>query len=595
MTRKTTSQPQETLDGVQLAILNKRIEGICGKMANTLFRTGRSGVLASGRDFSCCIVTADDELLNAAESLPVHVLSGADMMAKSVKEFHPAIKKGDAYLHNSPYHGNSHPADHTILAPVVDDHGIHRFTVVAKAHQADCGNSIPSTYVADAIDVYNEGALIFPAVKIQENYRDIEDIIRMCKLRIRVPEQWWGDYLAMLGAARIGEREMLALGEEIGWNNVVTFVREWLNYSEKRMIGAIGNLPVGSRTVTSTHDPFPDAPDGITVQATVTVDPVDAIISVDLRDNPDNFRNGLNLSEACARSAALLGVFNSVSHTVPSNAGSFRRVRIQLREGCVVGVPQHPTSCSAATTNLADRIGNATARAMAEIAEGHGMASTGYLIPPSIGSISGRDPRTENPFVNQVFLGWGGGAAAPKADAWLTAGHIGNSGLTHQDSVELDEARFPMIVKDRHYCADSGGAGRTKGGEGMIVEFGPLGCQMEIGYLSDGCINPAEGVRGGRAGAPASQYRRSVTGDIMALPAAGQVILEPGETIVSQSCGGGGYGSPHERSASKIVEDVREGWVSREAARSAYGVALLANGTVDQDTTDALRAQLRKG
>ena len=212
--------------GVQLALMSNRLDGIVRKMANTLLRTGRSGVLNMARDFSCCIVTTGDELLAAAESLPIHVLSGPDLMAKSMKQMHPNFRRGDAFLHNSPYHGCSHPADHTILVPVIDDGGIHRFTVQAKAHQADIGNSIPTTYFGGARDVYEEGALIFPAVQVQRDYDNIEDIIRMCRLRIRVPDQWWGDYLAMIGAARIGEREILALGEEIGWDALENFVRE---------------------------------------------------------------------------------------------------------------------------------------------------------------------------------------------------------------------------------------------------------------------------------------------------------------------------------------------------------------------------------
>src|SRR5690606_20245118 len=143
---------------------------------------------------------ADCELLAAAESLPIHVLAGPDMMARTMKEFHPKLRRGDAYLHNSPYHGCSHPADHTLLVPVIDDEGRHRFTVVAKAHQADIGNSEPTTYMGNARDVYHEGALIFPAVKVQDDYRDIAEIIRMCEMRIRVPEQWRGDYLGMMGA-----------------------------------------------------------------------------------------------------------------------------------------------------------------------------------------------------------------------------------------------------------------------------------------------------------------------------------------------------------------------------------------------------------
>ena len=201
------------IDGVSLALFNNRLDGIVRKMANTLLRTGRSGVLNTARDFSCCIVTANDELL------PIHVLSGPDLMARAMRTFHPEFRRGDAFLHNSPYHGCSHPADHTLLVPLIDDIGQHRFTLQAKAHQADIGNSIPTTYHGRARDVYEEGALIFPAVQIQRDYNDIDDIVRMCRMRIRVPDQWWGDYLAMLGAVRIGERELLALGREVGWDD----------------------------------------------------------------------------------------------------------------------------------------------------------------------------------------------------------------------------------------------------------------------------------------------------------------------------------------------------------------------------------------
>ena len=359
------------IDSVEMAILTSRLNGVARKMANTLLRSGRSGILTIARDFSCCILTAGNELLAMAESLPIHVLSGPDVMARTMQEFHPALRRGDAFLHNSPYHGNTHPADYSILVPVIDDAGRHRFTVLAKAHQADCGNALPTTYMGSAKDVYAEGALIFPAVQVQRQYRHIDDIVRMCRMRIRVPDQWWGDYLATLGAARIGEREMLALGEEVGWDTLDAYARQWFDYSECRMVAAIRCLPAGTVVRKSRHDHIPGTPpEGVEITVKVTVDPDEAIVSVDLRDNPDCMPCGLNLSEGCARSAALLGVFNSIDHTVPKNAGSYRRVCVALRENCVAGIPLHPTSCSVATTNIADHVANPVQAAIAELAEG---------------------------------------------------------------------------------------------------------------------------------------------------------------------------------------------------------------------------------
>jgi len=110
-------------DGVRLAIVSNQLGAICAKMANTLHRTGRSGVLNTARDFSCCIVTRDHRLLSVVESQPIHVLAGPDQMARTMADLHPDLRRGDAYLHNSPYHGCGHAADHTIIVPVIDDEG----------------------------------------------------------------------------------------------------------------------------------------------------------------------------------------------------------------------------------------------------------------------------------------------------------------------------------------------------------------------------------------------------------------------------------------------------------------------------------------
>ena len=583
-------------DGARMAVLSNRLEAIARRMQNTLFRTGRSGVLNTAHDFSCVILTADCRLLSAAESLPIHVMIGPDIMAREVKACHPELKRGDAFLHNSPYHGNSHPADHCTIVPVIDDVGVHRLTVLAKAHQADCGNSEPTTYMGHARDVYQEGALIFPAVKVQEDYQTIEDIVRMCRMRIRVPDQWWGDYLAALGAARIGERELLKLGEDIGWETLEEYVENWFDYSEQRMIQAIGRLPSGTVTAISAHDPYPGVPDGIPTKVTVKVEAEAGSIQVDLRDNLDCQPCGLNLSEACSITAAMVGIFNGIKdHTVPPNAGSFRRVGVLLRENCVTGIPRHPHSCSVATTNLADRVSNPTQRALAELAEGFGMAEAGPIIPPTCGVISGRDPRRGNEiFVNQLVLGVTGGAGSPEADAWMPIVHVGNAGMCRQDSIEVDELSHPLHVKCRRLLADTEGAGTYRGAPSIEVEFGPSeDNSFRVLYVADGTINPAAGTRGGLPGGPIRIFKRSDNGDITPQAAYGDVELLPGETIISISSGGGGYGPPTAREVGWVKQDLDEGWITRERAETVYGLTLDAVGGVDMAATNARRRKIQ--
>jgi N-methylhydantoinase B len=584
------------MDGVRLAVLSNRFQAIVGSMMNTIFRTGRSGVLNSAHDFSCCVLTADHELIIGAESLPIHMMSGPELISRAVARAHPTLRRGDAYLHNSPYNGNSHPADHTIFVPVMDGSAAHRFSVLAKAHQGDCGNSQPTTYMAGARDVYEEGALIFDACRIQQNYTDNDDLIRMMRLRLRVPDQWWGDYLALLGAVRVGERRVVELGEEVGWAEVDSFIAEWFDYSEGRMGEAIAKLPAGRVEAVSRHDPFVGAPSGVDVRAAVEVDPVAGRISVDLRDNVDCLPNGLNLTEATARTGAMVGVFNSIGATVPPNAGSFRRLDVVLRENCAVGVPRHPVSCSVATTNLADRVANAVQRGLAELGDGIGLAEVGGVIPAAAAVVSGRDPRRGGaPFVNQIFLAVTGGAGAPETDGWLTMFHVGGAGMLQRDSVELTELRYPLIVEAQRLEPDSEGAGRFRGAPGAYVEYGPIGCTVTVSYGVDGVENPALGARGGTAGAPSRHYKRTRDGDVVVLPQHALVDLGDGERIVSVTAGGGGYGNPMERDPCRVQKDVVEGWISAPRARQVYGIAVDGAGVLDRDETASLRSAVANG
>jgi N-methylhydantoinase B len=589
LSSKPVATPELRLDAVELAVINSRFEAVVRSMLNTLVRSARTGVLGVAHDLSCCILTAGDELLAWAESLPIHVVSGPDIMCRSMKEFHKAFRRGDAFLHNSPYHGCSHAADWTILIPVLDDEGVHRFTVFAKAHQGDCGNAAPTTYSFTPRDVYEEGALIFPCIKIQQDYQDNPDFVRMCRQRIRVPDQWWGDYLAMIGSARVGESRMLELMAEVGIDRLEAYARQWFDYSEQRMDAAIRRLPSGTRIATTRHDAFEQIPDGIPIKVEVTVDAGAGSITIDLRDNPDCQPCGLNLSEACARTAAMIGAFYVVGGEVPPNAGSFRRLEVLVRENCCVGIPRHPASCSTATGGLMDRVANTTLRAISEMADGLGMAEFGVAQPPAGAVLSGRDPRTGEPFINQLCLACTCGPGGATQDGWLTAYNVGTSGMLHKDSVEIDELKHPIRVLEQRIIPDSEGAGRMRGAPGGYVEFGPVGCDIEVMTNSDGHQFPARGVHGGRDGSPARCYRRLATGEIVELPGFHRITLHDGQSIISVSCGGAGYGPPEMREPERVAKDVAEGWITPARASAVYRVATTPDGGFDPPATAALR------
>jgi N-methylhydantoinase B len=576
-------------DPVKLSVLANAFDGIVREMTNGLLRSARSSVINTARDFSCAVLTADNQLLAAAEGVPVHVF-GAGPLGEDMVELHDDISEGDAFLHNDPYRGNSHAADHCILVPIFLE-GRHLFTAVTKAHQADCGNSLPTTFFATARDVYEEGALIFPCVRVQRDYTDIDDIVRMCRARIRVPDQWYGDYLASVGASRIAERRIHEMAQKYGVDDLVTFVDAWFDYSERMAASVIESMPECTLHGTSTHDPFPGtSEDGVRLQGTITVKPSEGRVSIDLRDNPDNLPNGLNLTRATAVGSALAGILSGLPQSLPSNAGTFRRVEVLLRDGCAVGVPQHPFSCSSGTTNLADRVVNLVQAAFAQIGDGFGTAEGAAGQAPAKSVISGIDERNGQAYVNQILVGGVGGPATPFVDGWPTYQRPVCGALLYHDSAEVDEQRYPIQIHERTLVPDSGGAGRQRGGLATRVVFESLVEDVTILYGLEGRLNPPKGVRGGGDGAtPSAWVEAPGSSARVEIPIVGRYELVRGHKVVSITPGGGGYGDPFEREEAAVLDDVLERRVSIEGALADYGVVIV-DGGIDHAGTDAARA-----
>jgi N-methylhydantoinase B len=583
-------------DPIQMAIISNRLDSIVREMESTLLRTGRSGVLNMARDFSCAITTGANELLASAEGLPCHIF-GAHLMTKAMTDLHDDLADGDAFLHNDPYLGGSHAADHTILVPVFFE-GEHMFTTVAKAHQADIGNADPTTYMPFAKDVYAEGALVFPCVRIQRDRHDVADIIRMCRARIRVPEQWYGDYLAMVGAARVAESRLQELCGRYGRDAMLSYIRDWMDYSENRMAAAISKMPAGSTVGVGRHDPIEGLlPDGVEIKVKVSIDPIAGRIGLDLSDNIDCIPAGVNESEACTISNVMTGVFNSLEPGIPANSGSFRRIDLSIRENCIVGRPTFPHSTSVATTNIGDRLVVTTQKAIADAWEGAGMAEGATGLGPGYSVISGTDRRYEDqPYINQVFLGSQGGPANADTDGWVTYGLAVAAGLMFRDSIELCELKYPIRVNDLRIRQDSEGAGRRRGAPGANVDYGPKWDTMESAYVTDCVVNPPRGTQGGGSAACSEVYVRDGAGVESAIQPLGVQTLEPGQSIGWRATGGGGFGFPLEREPERVRQDVLSGFISFERARRVYGVVfvedeLTASLTVDEVATGRLRRE----
>ena len=272
-------------DPMLLSVLSSRFGAILREMSNCVLRASKSGVIKIARDMSCAILTYDHRLVCIEECIPVHA-AAIDLTTRPLTELFDDIEEGDAFLNNCPYTGVTHHADLTLCVPVYFN-GKPLFWTVSRAHHADVGAPIPSTYLPYAKTIYEEG-LHFPCVRVERGYKELRDIIRMARIKVRVPDLWYGDYLAQVGACRTAERRIKELVEKYGPETIAAFVEAWMAYGERRAAAAIRTLPAGTWTYENRHDPLPGVADeGIPVRARVTVDPDEATITVDVRDNID--------------------------------------------------------------------------------------------------------------------------------------------------------------------------------------------------------------------------------------------------------------------------------------------------------------------
>jgi len=576
MSPDTTPSPDiqsRRVDPFLVAVLKSRFEAIVREMTLVVMKASRSAVIKNAKDLSCAILTYDHRLVSTEDALPIHVMS-MDMATRPITRLFDDIKPGDVFLNNCPYTGGTHHADMILSMPVFFE-GKPMFWVVALAHHADTGAPVPSTYLPFARTIYEEG-LHFPCVRILENYREKADILRIGLTRIRVPEIWLGDLRAQIGACKTGERRVGELLARYGAATIMDFVEDWFDYGRRRTIAEIRKLPSGTFEYETRHDPVPGvADDGVPVRVKLVVDAEAGSITVDVRHNVDCLDGGLNLSENTCTGSCRIGVFNNLDASLPHNHGSASVVKVLIRDGSAVGKPRYPVGTSVATTNVNDRLITAVNAVFSQMGRPYGQAEGGPHLPAGIGVISGKDPfKDGHAYVNQVFIGYAGGAALSGHDGWLTYCGPANGGLINLDSIEVDESMYPIIIESRGVRPGSQGFGEFEGAPGVEAVFYPVDHAMTIIYAADGTSFPPQGVIGGRPAAGSETRKQHADGSLVELPAFHQEVCRPGEKIVCFACGGGGYGDPSQREPRRVLATVNRGWLSPAKAVEVYGTAL---------------------
>jgi N-methylhydantoinase B len=572
-----------TLEVVHNALLMAVLE-----MKGTVLHTAYSPLWKESGDMSCAVLTTRGEMVAQAQGdIPMHFAT-MPMSLQACLAHIPVdeLEPGDVIWQNDPYQGNNHLPDILMAAPVFAEGVCVAFAAV-RGHYVDIGGSGPGSANPFMRDLHGEGLRI-PPMRLYRRGEMNRDILNMFLANVRGPEEILGDLRAQFAGCHGGRRSVERLAGRHGARELVALMDEIVDHGERLTRAQIRKLPKGRWEFTDHCDVHGEP---IRIQVAVTIDGADDSITVDFTGSDPERPNAMNAPFGVTSCATLFAIKCITDPWNPANTGSYRPVRIIAPAGSVVNC-RYPravgTSNHETAFRLADAIFGALAPAIPDRIIAAGAGGSGPFI------LGGVDPRTNRRFIYHDVTGAGQGAARRndgRAGIRVNAGNMSNT------PVEAAEYAYPIFTLAYELAADSGGAGTYRGACAMRrtyrvdAEEPTLTLSMEREHFAP------YGLFGGQPGArsAATLTRDGMTQRLPSkTPPNG---IQPGDVVSFQCAGSGGFGDPLERDPERVLEDVRDGYVSRGAARDAYGVDVrqgVAGFEVDVDSTRRRRAERRE-
>lgn len=513
-------------DAARLAVWNALLSAVADEMGATLGLTGHSPNIRERRDYSCAVFDASGEMVAQAAHIPVHL--GAMPEAVRAVGFLAPWAPGDVAIVNDPYLGGTHLPDISLVAPVFFDGEVIGF-VSNRAHHADIGGMTAGSMPVST-ELYQEG-LIIPPLKLYEAGRRNDALFALILRNVRTPEERRGDFEAQLAAIRTGEERLIALARRYGREELARQMEALKDYTERLTRAAIARMPDGSYAA----EDVMESPGGLLpVRVVITVE--GDTLTVDFRGTAAQQRASINAVAAVTRSAVAYCIRCLLPSDAPSNEGGFRPIRTILPEASLVNA-RPPHAVSAGNVETSQRITDVVLRALAgALPERVPAASAGTMSNFTYGGTdtSGR------PFAYYETIpgGAGGGPSRPGASGIQT--HMTNTANT---PVEAIEAVHPVRVRRFSLRAGSGGAGRNRGGDGIVKEVEFLQ-DADVTIIGDRRVVGPYGIDGGESGMPGRNTLVRAGGAERQLPGSVQLSVNAGDVIRIETPGGGGWGSP---------------------------------------------------
>jgi N-methylhydantoinase B len=572
------------LDPILLEVFRNAFESTADQMALILMRTAHSPIVRDAMDFSTALCDAHG--LNLAQGLttPMHLGSFYDAMRHLIGQYEGRIAEGDVFIGNDPYLASGqHLPDIYVIQPVFHAGRLCGWAATI-AHHVDVGGLVPGSNSLAAVEIHQEG-LRLPFLKLFDQGVVNATLLEIIAANVRVPDQVLGDIHAQRAACLAGERELLALLERYGVDRVIAYGEALQDYSEKLARAAIAGIPDGTYRFSDHLDGLGEDPQPIEFHVAVTV--LGEELTVDWTGTSPQVKGGINTPLSFCKSNVYAALRSIMPPEVPNCHGYTRPIHVIAPEGSLINA-RYPAPCGARGITgyrIVDCIFGALAQAVPDqiAADGAG----GSTLP----SFGGWDGGKRFVFSECIMGTWG-----------ATSLHDGQEGVPHMASnqanvpVEMIEADYPIRIERYEFVADTGGAGKYRGGLGLAREYRILADDIYFGVRSDKCLYPPHGLFGGQTGAPAVNLIRSETGDRV-LPSMPMkpITLHAGDVYRHVMAGGGGFGDPVERDPEKVRADVLDGKVTIDHARNSYGVIFCdgAQLNVDTSATSALRATRR--
>jgi N-methylhydantoinase B len=557
------------LDPITLEIIWNGFRSVTDECFLTLQRSAFSTNIKERHDHSVAVLDARGRLIVQAENaLPIHLASMSGLVDVLLDKYGGDIALGDIFIGNDPHvAGGTHLPDINLAAPFFDGETLIGF-VCNIAHHADVGGAVRGSMSGGLTEIYQEGLRI-PVIRLYRKGELVRDTLDLLLLNMRLPAERRGDLNAQIASCRLGIQRIEHLAARFGVPRLLAAFEQIIGRSRARILDAIGELPDGEWSYADVMDDDGAAAQDVVIR--LTIRKTGRKVVFDFTGSAQQVPGNINLTANAVQSSVCYALKALLDPDMPNNEGVLQAFEIVAPIGSIVNCrAPSPVALRANTCQrVVDVVFGAMSTALPEriIASANG-ANTSMVF-------AGEDPATGTSYVYLETLGGGMGGRNDRDGKDGVQVHITNTSNLPVEAIEME---YPLRVEEYSLVADSGGAGRWRGGLGLRRVVRPVGHVCEFSGAGERFRRGPPGIFGGEAGKTGVFILQRADGSSENLPGKlTSLILHPGDAVAVETPGAGGYGSPKERSREKLAEDLLSEKFSRRYVEEHYGADMLAS------------------